>query len=103
MRKYSRIIFVVVACFFLCSCERIKTSMMYLEASTAYNQGNMGKAIDIYKKLLEVKPDDPQLHWSLGAAYFTKGDLYNTRKQIVVLRKLNRQDLAEDLEQLLEE
>ncbi len=95
------------ACFFftmlvfLTSCDNIRNSWKTIEASTAYNQGNYDKAIEIYKELIERNPNKADLYWSLGIAYYSKGEKLLVQKQIVQLRKLNRFDLAKDLEQLL--
>ena len=83
------------------SCDRKKKSSGHLKAATAYNQANITKAIAIYKKLLKNDPDDPELNWKLGIAYFSNGERENVKKQIVELRRLKNQKLADDLEQLL--
>lgn len=84
------------------SCQKIKNSFVFFDAEIAYNQGNFDKAIKLYKQLLEKNPDDPNLHYQLGAAYFSKGEKLKVQKQIAKLRKLGKENLAKDLEQLLE-
>lgn len=91
----------VCFCVFLCSCERIKTSMMLMQANTAYNQGQYEQAIELYKKLIATNPHNPQYHYQLGVAYFSAGEKFQTQQKARRLRKLGRKDLAEDLERLL--
>ena len=104
MKKFSYLLTILSGLIFLAtvsSCDRIKRSIDLLQADTAYNQANITKAIAIYKKLLKNDPDDPELNWKLGIAYFSNGERENVKKQIVELRRLKNQKLADDLEQLL--
>ena len=84
------------------SCERVHGSWQRLQAETAYNQQNYQKAIEIYRKLIKTSPGDGTLHWKLGIAYYSNGDLDRARTQIKELKKHGRDDLANDLSQLFE-
>jgi tetratricopeptide (TPR) repeat protein len=75
--------------------------MMLMQANTAYNQGNYEQAIDLYKKMISIDQDNPDHHYRLGLAYFSKGEKYQAQRKANRLRKMNRTDLAESLEQLL--
>ena len=86
----------------LTSCDKIATSLRLIKADTAYNQAQFDKSIEIYKEVLENHPDDAQIHWKLGISYYSKGDLESVKKQVVRLRKLGAEELAQDLEHLLE-
>lgn len=83
------------------SCDKIQKSFNLLKADTAYNQGNFTKAIFFYQKLIQNNPQDPDLQWKLGIAYYSNGDRANVEKQIKNLRKLKNKKFADDLEQLL--
>ena len=86
----------------LASCDKIKHSIKYAKAQAAYNQGNLNKAIELYRELIKDNPGDAKLQWDLGTVYFSKGEKLRVQKQITELRKLNRNDLADDLQQLSE-
>ncbi len=74
--------------------------MVLLKAETAYNQANFTKAIEFYKEAIALKPDKADLHWKLGIAYYSNGDKKDFKEQVLKLRELGRNDLANDLEQL---
>ena len=76
--------------------------MDLIKADTAYNQSHFKEAIELYKKLIEKDPQRSELYWKLGISYYSDGDRFNTRKQISQLRKLGKDDLANDLQQLLD-
>lgn len=86
----------------LSSCDKIATSLRLIKADTAYNQAKFDKAIEIYKEVLENHPDEAEIHWKLGISYYSKGDLESVQKQVVRLKKLGAEELARDLEHLLE-
>ncbi len=83
------------------SCERLGNYWQSLQADTAYNQGNLEKAIAIYKDLLKKQPNDPNLHFKLALCYFSGGNLLGVRKEILKLEHLKRSDLADQLRGLL--
>ncbi|HOW35461.1 MAG TPA: tetratricopeptide repeat protein [Candidatus Omnitrophota bacterium] len=92
--------FLSVLCF--SSCQKLKTSWMMIDAEAAYNQGNAEKSIRIYKKIIEVNPQQADVHWKLGIAYYALGEKLNMEKEILALRKLNEMNMANDLQQLLD-
>lgn len=94
-------ILIILAVLSFSSCGQISYSLRYIAADAAYNQGKYEKAIKIYKELLEENPSEPMLHWNLGISYYSSGDLLNCSREAVKLRKLGKQDLAKDLEQLI--
>jgi len=94
-------IWCVGLCVFLCSCERISTAMMLMQANTSYNQGKYDKAIELYQKLIEINPANPEYHYQMGLSYFSSGDKTKVQQKANRLRKLGRDDLAQSLEQLL--
>ena len=81
---------------------KIHTSFMMIEAQTSYNTGHIDKAIVLYQELISEYPDNAELYWRLGIAYYSSGDKLNARKQIQRLKKLKKDKLADDLQQLLE-
>lgn len=100
----SLIVFVMIFLSVLClsSCQKLKTSWMMIDAEAAYNQGNAQKAVDIYKKVIETNPQQADVHWKLGIAYYTLGEKLNMEKEIVILRKFKEMNMANDLQQLLD-
>ena len=89
-------------CFALCGCNQFKTAFGILEAESAYNRGNFGKAVKIYQGLIEINPQSADLHWHLGLAYFSAGNYDKVLVQIKHLKALKAQKLADDLQQLLD-
>ncbi len=83
------------------SCDQIQKSLDLLQADTAYNQGNYVKAISFYQKLVQNNPQDSELQWKLGIAYYSNNEHSNVEKQIEKLQKLKNQKLADDLKQLI--
>ena len=92
----------ILAPLLLSSCQKLKTSFKFVSAQAAYNQGKYDTAIKLYQELIEEKPDDFMLVWNLGITYYSKGDLYKSRKQAVKLRKMGQNDLADMLEQTID-
>lgn len=102
MQNVSLIVSLLSFLAILGSCAKVEQSFTYMQAETAYNQGDLNKAVELYKKLLEKTPNDASLHWRLGTVYFSKGEKLRVQKEIIELRKLGRDDLASDLKQLVE-
>ena len=75
--------------------------MMLMQANTAYNQGQYDQAIELYKKLVAENSNNPEYHYRLGLAYFSKGEKFQAQQKVKHLRRLGRTDLAENLDQLL--
>ncbi len=100
-RRLCLFISVWVSAFTLMSCHNIQRYWKSLKAETAYNQGNMDKAVVLYKELLEKNPSDANLQWKLGTVYYSKGDLLNVRRQVLKLENMERHDLAKDLRELM--
>ncbi len=73
-----------------------------MEAESAYNHGNFGKAVRIYRDLVEINPESANLHWHLGLAYFSSGNKDNVLVQIKRLKTLKAKKLADDLQQLVD-
>ncbi len=84
------------------SCDSARTFFRLLKAETAYNQGKFDVAIRIYREILRKYPLKGELHWKLGIAYYSKGDIEGVKEQEARLRKLKEEALADDLERLLE-
>lgn len=62
--------------------------------------GDYNKAIETYKQSLILKSDSPEIHFSLGLAYFMKGNNEEAFNEYISLKKMNVQ-LAENLFDLL--
>lgn len=62
--------------------------------------GDYNKAIETYKQALNLKSDSSEIHFSLGVAYFMKGNNEEAFNEYISLKKMNAQ-LAENLFDLL--
>ena len=101
MRRLMLFCFLLFSFFILSSCGKVGASLDLIKADAAYNQGNFEKAIELYKKLIEQDAQKADLYWKIGIAYYSNGEKSNTQKQIIQLKKLGKNDLANDLQQLL--
>src|SRR3989338_2555324 len=93
---------VSILCLALCGCNQFKTAFGILEAESAYNHGDFGKAVKIYRDLVEINPESADLHWHLGLAYFSSGNRDKVLAQIKRLKALKAKKLADDLQQLVD-
>jgi tetratricopeptide (TPR) repeat protein len=72
------------------------------QSSEAYNSladmyckiSDFDKAIEAYIRVIHLKPFNPWVYFDLGQVYNTKGDAAQVLKQVAILKRLNRQDLA---------
>lgn len=75
------------------------------QSSEAYNSladmyrkiSDFDKAIEAYVRVLHLKSLDPWVYFDLGQTYNMKGDEAQVLKQVAILKKINRQDLANRL------
>ena len=93
---------VLFLCLVLCGCDPLKIAFGLLEAESAYNHGDFGKAVRIYQDLVEINPQSADLHWRLGLAYFSSGNKDIAVIQIKHLKALGAKKSADDLQQLLD-
>lgn len=82
-------------------CERLQSTIWQIEADIAYNQGQYQKSIEFYQKLIRLHPQNADYQWHLGLAYYSSEQKNGVKAQIARLERLGRQDLADDLRQLL--
>ncbi|MDP2928055.1 MAG: tetratricopeptide repeat protein [Candidatus Omnitrophota bacterium] len=64
-------------------------------------QGNYPKAIEDLQKSLDFNPNNAEVQLSLGNIYLKRGDTKNASKQVENLKKLGRNNLAEELEKAI--
>lgn len=102
MRRLIPMYVVLLLTLSLFSCEKIKSTWLVLKAETAYNQGNTKKAVELYKELIALNPTQPEFYWKLGIAHYSNNDKPSAQKQVARLKTLGRNDLADDLQQLLD-
>lgn len=86
------------------SCDNMKAmtqKVMYNRARNLHDHGKVPEAIEVYKRVLESAGDNSEVHYDLGVAYADNHDISNAKKQVAILRKLDRSDLAEVLETVI--
>ena len=98
----------IILCFpLLVSCQGFGEQILYNRADDAHRKGDYETAIRIYKKLLaedpqdKVIPNNALIHYDLGIAYIDSGNRQKVPKQIDILKKLGREDLANELKKAL--
>ena len=76
----------------------------YYQIGHAYNEtGNYLKAIECFGQVVKLNPKQSDIYYHLGAVYVKAGDTKNALKQLIKLRELKRDNLANELEQYLKE
>ena len=103
MKKISILLLLSILAFSMSSCEKIKTHILTIQADAAYNQGNADKAIKLYRQIIINDPKNANAHWYLGLSYFSKSNKFGALRQVSELRKLGKDDLADELDKLIEE
>jgi len=85
----------------------MKASYWEINASLAINNGNYEKAEEFYKKVIALEPNVAEHHWSLATVYVSMKENNKVKKEIEILQKMGRKDLADQalflLNQPLEE
>ncbi|GEM_PF-2670875 len=78
-----------------------KTPDVLNKIGTSYLMlGEYNRAIETYKKILHLDPLNPDVHYSLGLAFFMNGSKEDAFDKYISLKKINTQ-LAEELFDLL--
>jgi tetratricopeptide (TPR) repeat protein len=79
-----------------------RSSESYNSIADMYRKvSNFEKALDAYARVISLKPNDPWVYFDLGQTYNTMGQQENVLRQVEMLKKLSRQDLAGELERSL--
>ena len=84
--------------FSLLSCDQFMADVLYQKGSKAHDTGDFKKAIELYKKSVELNPIEAIVHYDLGVAYIDAKDVPNMYVQIDKLKALGREDLSDELE-----
>lgn len=80
--------------------HNLKTEQVFFSLGNAYHSaGNYDKAIESFEKAIQLNPNFVDICVNLGVAYLNRGDTKNALKQVIKLRKLKRDNLANQLEQ----
>lgn len=71
---WKRIIYILsFSAILILGCERKLSFDKYVELAEKYSsQGENEKAIDAYKKALQIKPHDSKAHYALGCLYYNE-------------------------------
>ena len=66
-------------------------------------KGQYSKAVEHFKKAIEYNPTNVYANFYLGEAYCYIGDKSNALQQLRILKRLEREDLASDLEEMIKQ
>ncbi len=101
--KFVFCVFFFAACLCsLISCDKkLGQQLLYNKARNLHDHGQIDKAIEIYKRVLEMEGDHSEVNYDLGIAYADKGDVTNAKNQVEILRSSGRADLAEVLAEVI--
>lgn len=84
-----------------CDMDAMSQQMRYNRARNLHDHGKVVEAIEVYKEVLEESKDNTEVYYDLGVAYADNHDTVNAKKQVAILRELDRPDLAEVLETVI--
>lgn len=96
MRILLIVLFIAVAAG-LSACSKIQTGYLSAKAMAAVNGGNFTKAEELYLKIIEIEPNVPDHHWQLAGVYISSRRNAKARQEIETLRRMGRDDLADQL------
>ncbi len=95
--------FILAGCLF-CSlaCQKnFGQQLLYNKARNLHDHGHLDKAIEIYKRILAMEGEHSEVNYDLGVAFADKGEIDNAQNQLAILRNSGRADLAEVLENVI--
>ncbi len=101
MKRFAFIFLVVAMSFSLCSCSKIKSGFLATQAAMAVNNGNFKKAEQLYQEMIALEPNVAEHHWYLGTVYISTKEKEKVQKEIAILRRMGRDDLADQMFLLL--
>ncbi len=93
--------FAACLCSLLACDKKLGQQLLYNKARNLHDQGQLDKAIVIYKRILEMQGDHSEVNYDLGIAYADQGDVTNAKNQVEILRSSGRSDLAEVLAEVI--
>lgn len=91
--------FIMVAVFLISvsACSQMQVGYLSAKAISATNAGNFAKAEELYLKIMELEPNVADHHWQLAGVYIASRQKAKAQKEIQALRRLGRDDLADQL------
>ncbi len=101
--KFFGWLLLVSACLlFSFSCEKnFGQQLLYNKARNLHDRGHLDQAIEIYKKILATEGEHSEVNYDLGVAFADKGDMFNAKTQVEILRNSGRSDLADVLDNII--
>lgn len=94
-------IFLVLAYRFSLFSSAKRETLRY-QATKAHDHGHYDKAIQIYKKVLKMSPDDADINYNLGVAYISDNQIKEAQEQMQKLTELGNEEYAGILKNLME-
>ena len=93
---------ILIVALSLPGCSKIKREFILYQATQAHDKGDYQRAIDKYQKVLEISPEDDSVLYNLGVAYIYNNQLKKARQQVEILKKLDHDDYANLLQELID-
>jgi hypothetical protein len=75
--------------------------LLYNKARNLHDRGHIDQAIEIYKIILATVGEHSEVNYDLGVAFADKGDMFNAKTQVEILRNSGRSDLADVLDNII--
>ena len=101
MKRFLFILLIIGMGAILSGCDQLKVAYWSAIAQSATNNGSFAKAEALYNKIVDLQPNVAENYWQRGMLYIAMKESRKVLQDSATLRKLKRNDLADQLEQLL--
>ncbi len=96
------ILFLILVCVGVVSgCKDLKGIWIDSQAQRATDNNQFDKAVSLYQQLIDMEPGNYSNYWNLASVYLKKKDVKMVEKQLVKIRSLKEDEVADDLEKAL--
>ncbi len=95
--RIHHLIMVSILLISVSACTQMQVGYLSAKAISATNAGSFAKAEELYLKIIELEPNVADHHWQLAGVYIASRQQAKAQKEIQVLRRLGRDDLADQL------
>ncbi len=81
--------------------DYVRKQILWNKANSAYSKNNLQRSIEMYKKIIEIAPEDESIYFNLGVAYLDVKNIKGAHQQIDKLQRLGKYEMADELEMRL--
>ena len=85
------------------SCQKLKVAYLKFKVDKLNTIDELGKAQSIYRRLIELEPDEYSHYWNLGIVSIQLNDKKTAGKVVEQLEGLGQPDLAQELKKFIQQ